>query len=450
MQTVRSGLCLFALTFSITAAGGGPALTLTEALARAKQYSGQIATAAITARLAHEDKVQAQAAALPNISGLNQFIYTEGNHTPSGVFVANDGVHVYNEQLVAHEELLALLRRGEIHAAAAAEAVAKAKAAVAERGLQLTVVEDYYGLAVAERKAAIAQASLDSARQFLDLTQKQEGAGESAHADVIKAQLQVQQHERDLEDAQLAAQKAKLALAVLIFPTLTVDFSIVDDLGTPNAAEGVHAEGPNAAGAITVNANPDIQAAEAGVSAAKYGLNVAEYAYLPSLGLDVFYGIDANQFATRTDSPTAGTNRSTLPNFLLPYRQNLGYVAQATLTIPIWSWGAIHSKVEQAELKQRQAEIDLATTRKQVSAEIAAAQAELESARQQVESLHSSGELAAESLRLTLLRYQAGEATALEVVDAQTTAAQARNAEADGLLRDRVAQASVKALEGTL
>jgi len=36
--------------------------------------------------------------------------------------------------------------------------------------------------------------------------------------------------------------------------------------------------------------------------------------------------------------------------------------------------------------------------------------------------------LAAESLRLTLLRYEAGEASALEVVDAQSTAADARNA----------------------
>jgi outer membrane protein TolC len=125
-------------------------------------------------------------------------------------------------------------------------------------------------------------------------------------------------------------------------------------------------------------------------------------------------------------------------------------MAQATLTVPIWNWGSIHSKVKQAELKQRQAEIDLETTRKQVAAEVESAHEELASARRQVDSLHSSTELSAESLRLTLLRYQAGEATALEVVDAQNTDAQARSAEEDGLLRYRVAQASVKALEGSL
>jgi outer membrane protein TolC len=196
--------------------------------------------------------------------------------------------------------------------------------------------------------------------------------------------------------------------------------------------------------------NPDIRASEATVAQAKYSVSVAEYAYLPSFGLDVFYGIDANQFAAQTDHATAGTNRSTLPNFELPYRQNLGYEAQATLTVPIWNWGSIHSKVKQAELKERQAEIDLETTRKQVSAEVESAQQELLSAKRQLDSLHSSTELSAESLRLTLLRYQAGEATALEVVDAQNTDAQARSAEDDGLLRYRVAEESVRVLEGNL
>ena len=39
----------------------------------------------------------------------------------------------------------------------------------------------------------------------------------------------------------------------------------------------------------------------------------------------------------------------------------------------------------------------------------------------ELDSLNQSAELAAESLRLTTLRYQSGEATVLEVVDAQNT-----------------------------
>ena len=58
--------------------------------------------------------------------------------------------------------------------------------------------------------------------------------------------------------------------------------------------------------------------------------------------------------------------------------------------------------------------------------------------------------MAAESLRLTTLRYQAGEATVLEVVDAQNTLTQAINAYDDGQVRFRVAMANLQTLTGTL
>lgn len=54
----------------------------------------------------------------------------------------------------------------------------------------------------------------------------------------------------------------------------------------------------------------------------------------------------------------------------------------------------------------------------------------------------------AESVRLTLLRYEAEDATALEVVDAQSTLAQARNAYDDGLARYRLAP-NIQTLTGT-
>jgi outer membrane protein TolC len=57
--------------------------------------------------------------------------------------------------------------------------------------------------------------------------------------------------------------------------------------------------------------------------------------------------------------------------------------------------------------------------------------------------------LAAESLRLYSLRYEAGEATVLEVVDAQTTLTQARNSYDDSLVRYRVALANLQTLTGT-
>jgi outer membrane protein TolC len=76
--------------------------------------------------------------------------------------------------------------------------------------------------------------------------------------------------------------------------------------------------------------------------------------------------------------------------------------------------------------------------------------AEAETALNEQEGLKRSAELAEDSLRLTTLRYTKGEATVLEVVDAQTTYAQANAGYQDGAVRYRVALANLQTLTGVL
>ncbi|MDP9052995.1 MAG: TolC family protein [Acidobacteriota bacterium] len=416
---------------------------MNDALSRARQYGAQVQDAAIAAALAKEDTKQAKAATLPSLNAFNQFIYTQGNGTPSGVFVANDGVHVYNEQAQVHQELFSLIRHGEIRRAQAAEAVAKARIEVAQRGLNATVIQDYYAIVAAQRKFANAGIGLREAGDFLSLTRKQEQGGEVAHADVIKAQIVEQQRRRDLQDAQLNIDKTKIALAVMIYPDFNTAFSVEDDL-----AQAILLPPMPEAQAKAVATSPDLKVARASVEQAGYDVNVARYGYLPSFGLDFFYGINANQLAARANYPAQESGRGALPNDQVPYRQNLGYSAQATLNIPLWNWGATRSKVRQAVLRQQQAEIDLTLAQRTLQGNLATAYSEAQVAQAQVDSLRSSSELSAESLRLTVLRYRAGEATAQEVVDTQTTLVQARNAYDDGLVRYRAALANLRTLTG--
>lgn len=426
-------------------ANESPSLKLEDALARARQYGGQIQSANLAVLQAWEDTAQVRAGRLPSVNAFNQYIYTEGNGTPSGVFVANDGVHVYNEQAVVHEEVLSLVRHGEMNRALAAEAIARAKVEVAARGLNTTVIQNYFAIVVAQHRLANLQTSVQEAQRFLDITQDQEKGGEAAHADVIKAQIDLQQRQRDLKEAQVSIEKAKIALGVLIFPNFSSQFAVVDDLQQPVLLPPM-AEAQ--AGATA--SSPDLKVASAGVEEAGDEVRVARYGYLPSFGLDLFYGIDANQFTIRTKHETNATGRSTLPNFQVTNRQNLGYVAQATLNIPVWNWGATRSKIKQAELKRDQAQLDLSLTQRTLQGNLAEFYTEAQAAQAQLDSLRNSIDLSTESLRLTVLRYQAGEATALEVVDAQTTLTQARNAYDDGLARYRVALATLQTLIGTL
>ena len=96
----------------------------------------QFLAAAGDAKSAHEDRLQSRNALLPSISDSTQFLGTQGNgKTPEGRFVTNDGVHVYREWAVVHEDLTPgnYMLTG-YHRAEAAEAIAKAKLEIAQRG----------------------------------------------------------------------------------------------------------------------------------------------------------------------------------------------------------------------------------------------------------------------------------------------------------------------------
>ena len=136
-------------------------LDLAGALQRARDYNQQFLQAGFGMDLAREARIQARAAQLPTLNLLNQSIYTQGNGTPSGVFVSNDGVHVYNEQAVVHAELFNLATRAEYRRSLAAEATAHARRDIAARGLVAVVVTNYYTLITAQRHLANARRSLD-------------------------------------------------------------------------------------------------------------------------------------------------------------------------------------------------------------------------------------------------------------------------------------------------
>jgi len=426
---IRSTLVLLLAAWGAAAQIPTPPVTLdlAGAIQRARDYSPQFLQAGIVTALAHEDRVQAKAAFFPTLNAFNQFIYTQGNGTPTGIFVANNGVHVYSEQAALHSDLLSFARLADFQRTVAAEAAARARQDIALRGLVATVVQSYYGLVIAQRREANARRSVDEAFRFLDLTQKQEKGGEVARADVIKAQLQHQQRQRDLEDAETNTRKARIVLGVIVFPDLEQAYDIVDDLKPdlplPSSDE---------VRSMALSSSPELRAAKAGINQAQAGVSLARSAYYPTFALDYFFGINANVFGVNGPDGV----------------QNLGSAVEATVTVPVWNWGATRSRVRQAELLRKQAEQDLMFAQRGLALALDTSYLDAQVARNQLDSLRSSLSLSEESLRLTELRYRAGEATALEVVDAQSTLVLARNAYDDGLARYRLALASLQVLTG--
>jgi outer membrane protein TolC len=306
--------------------------------------------------------------------------------------------------------------------------VAKAKAEIAKRGLVVVVVQAYYGFVVSQRKYSTAQQAAAEAARFLDVSKKLENGGEVAHSDVIKAQLQYNDKQIAFRESRVDMEKARVDLALLIFPDFNQNYSVVDDLRLPDALPPVEEVEK-----LAKQNNPDLAAAMAAYRAERMGVFAARAAYLPVVALDYNYGIDATHFAARAD----GVN-------------NLGYSASAALTLPIWNWGATRSKVKQSILKRDQAQLELTFAQRKLLGQLKTLYGEVDAAQTELDLLRQSAQLAADSLRLTTLRYQGGEATVLEVVDAQNTLAAARNAYDDGEVRYRAALANLQTLTGTM
>ena len=406
-------------------------LTLDDALVRARQNSSQFQGALAEAHIAHEDTKQAKDALLPTITYNNEMLYTQGNGTGGVRYIANNAVHEYISLGNVHE-VLGVAGIYEVRRASAGAALARARAEIASRGLVVTVVQRYFGALAAQSKANLAQTAADEGEQFLKLTQDLERGGEVAHSDVIKAELHARERRRQLQEANLALLNARLDLAVLLFPDFSDRFALADELHASIPLPTLGEVQQQAS-----NENPDVRAALAAAEQAKDDVGVERAVYLPSLTLDYFYGIDAAQFATN----------SIVDNRSVP---NLGSAAAVSLNIPIWNWGATQSRVKQAEIRRAQSARELSFAQRKLLAEIRSLYNEAETALDELVGLQRSADLAEESLKLTTLRYKGGEATVLEVVDAQTTAALAANGYEDGAVRYRVALANLQTLTGVM
>ena len=419
-------------------AGKPVVVTLDDAIRLAEASEPAFAAAVATSRSADLDRSIARSGLLPNVSYYNQGLYTEPNGAHGQVgqvsdtpdlpkFIANNGVREYFSQAIVNETLglvpVAAMRRAD-----ASAAMASAEREIARRGLVAAITSLFYGSLAADHKLIVAGQASQEAADFTRLTTEREQAREAAHADVVKAQLVEQQRDRDLEDARVAAEKAHLELGVLLFSDPRMPCTLIAPESAPALASKEDVE------QAAARNNPELKSALASLAVSNADVQAAWGALLPNVGLNVTYGIDAPQFAANGPDGV----------------RNLGYSASLTVNIPVWDWLASENKVKQSQIRRDAAQVALTNTQRRLIAQLEEAYSEAQATRDQLASLDQSVSTAAESLRLTKLRYTGGEATVLEVVDAENTYVSAENAREDGRVRYETARAVLQTIAGTM
>ena len=313
-----------------------PTFTLDQAIAAALANDPAYATALAATGSARLDAALSRDALLPNAAAHGDYLFTQPNGVRNQAgqtgnqqaprFIANNAIREYAAQLLVNENLsLAAVAGYRRSRALAAQSAADLESA--RRDLVSRVVAAYFAVLSTAGKVDVARRALDEARAFVDLTQKLENGREVAHADVVKASLAFQQRQREFDDATLAAEKARLDLGVLLFPDPRTSLHPRRARPARAAARPAQPSKPPPPATTPTSAvlSKRFHAAHSEVLAARAG-------YLPTLGFNYTYGIDAPQFAVNGPDQV----------------RNLGYSASASIDFPVWDWFATHDRVRQS------------------------------------------------------------------------------------------------------
>jgi outer membrane protein TolC len=409
------------------AAGAGPLqLSLSAVLSAALQQVSALQQAQIDEAIAAEDLRQAEVAILPRARASASVTYNSPSRHPASdtpSFIAQNAVHEYQELIGVtgdlHFGIVAGIRRSR-----ALLDAARAGTEIARRALVRGVGEAYYGAALATSKRSAAEQSLAAAEEFERITDLNYRGGEVPEIDTIRARLQTAARRDDLAQARQAEAIANATLGTLLGYGISRAPSIE---ALPQSVDAREIETITAAG---VTRRPEFIQLEAQVRAARADVGVARADWLPRLTYSVDEGFDSNTLA------------------VAELRQHRGLLATASLSVPIFDWGATLSRQRQAELRARGAELQRQLTTRELYLQFATARQDAATAAERVENAGRALADAERNVTVSVARYRAGEAPILEATDAQTTLATQRLALQQALYDYQIARGHLREAAG--
>jgi outer membrane protein TolC len=348
-------------------------------------------------RAVAEAHVQAaRAGLLPRLSLITS--YTRNSPLPgqpdAGRFVSLNGANEYAALLSLNGEvdLSGRLRSAQARARADADA-AELSLHLSRRDLRHAVTGAYYQLLLARRLVKVAEETLAGAQQFAARAGLLEKKGEAAHADVVRALVEAQFLEQTRQAALLEAALANQELAAFWTDDLSAPLTLVDHLDDPSQPPSVPAPQPRPELAL-------LEAQRRGLEAEARGARAVRY---PQGTIGAQYGVDSNRLDWH----------------------DRGYALMVGLSIPIFDWFNAANAARAFTLQAEQLGVELQISRRAYTREYQAALARVRALYDQIAVTRAQVQLADENLRLSRVRFEGGEGSALEVVTAQAQSAQA-------------------------
>lgn len=384
-------------------------LTFADAIDMALRYNLGAVESSESIRAARGQRLQALSALLPQIGAgasynREQLTSAALGFKPSPTFPIPATIGPFNYGTVAANVSQTIVNIESIQRLRAAQTAEQAAALSHDDVLDLitlVVGNAYLQVIAAGSRIDATDAQVRNAQALYDQAQDALKAGTSPKIDVTRTSVQLHTEQFNLTVARNNMAIASLTLARAIGLPLGQAFDLADrlpyaDLETQNVDDALRK---------AFEARADFRAAQQAVESAQHVVSAVRAQHYPVLAVNGDYGGQGINFGN--------------------LRQIFG--VQASISVPVYAGGRIHSEQTQAEaaLQQRQAERE--NLRGQIDYDVRTALLNLQAAKEQVLVAREAVDLANENLARSKERFAAGVTDSVEVVQAQQSLSNAND-----------------------
>ncbi len=365
-------------------------------------------------------------ALLPNLSGqVNQRSQTFNLGAfgiPGGGVVGPFNPFDARATLVQNLFSLSLIQRWR--AARTGIEVATLDAEATKRDIMATVGLLYMEALRAEAAVKASEANIELNRQLLKLAQDRKAAGLATGLDVTRAQVQLENEKQRLLVAQNQSDRTKLNL----IRSIGIDFEINLILTDKLRLVELETQTPTEALQVARENRVELEAQARRQKLASLTLSSVTHERIPSLSASGDYGFIGLGIENTLPTRTLGV----------------------TLSVPLYDGGQREGRISESRSQVRQEQIRMKDVSDQVTLEVRDALLTIASAKQQVLVSQDGLRLALRELELARERFAVGVANNVEVTNAQTSVARARDNVIEALFNFNAARINLARAQGQM
>lgn len=306
---------------------------------------------------------------------------------------------------------------GKVASAEAAREASVYDVATSELDTALAVKQAYYMAQLAQRYVAAYQRRVDEATERLRIAQESFDVGRIAKYDLLRNQTDLAEAKQQLNNSQRDVELAQVDLKNMMGVSQTSQLTLSQDLVSQPAPAPL-----DELQSIALKQRPEIQAFQARIRGAEATVRVAKSAYAPQ----VYATAMADFIRSKGNEEEDG--------------DETGYLIGLTATFPIMDGGLRKSSVDEAEAMLNAMKADKQMTINDIAKSVASAYAQFGAAAKNADLSLAAVAQAEEDYRVIRMRYEAGRATNVEVLDALASLTRAQTMHAEALYEQNISR----------